>query len=349
MPDSAGRAAVAAARRASEQQRAGHAAEADAGGDPAGAQRRVYAASRPPAGLAGQPRQRARSARGAAVVGAAAKQRFAQRGQRPDGRRRAKGLGRLALAQNGQKLRLMDGWLVTQDEAGNYWYLLHGELTGSSFDMQQTHRLVTTLNALQERLKARYPAGAAAFARDRVLQRLRQPAGQTRCFDAGHRHPAWRFPAHRGGVPLTAPAAAERALDCHRRAGGYGGDAAALWRTAPDDAGDEHEHHRYFSRLHALLPDRTDGARRGAFPLAKPGQSTQCAAAGAADDRRRLPDYDAGPLPRDPPDGGICRRGAERLLPDGDFLASVAVPGFTGAPGSADGYYAALAGRVAAQ
>ena len=51
----------------------------------------------------------------------------------------------------------MDGWLVTQDEAGNYWYLLHGELTGSSFDMQQTHRLVTTLNALQETLKARFP------------------------------------------------------------------------------------------------------------------------------------------------------------------------------------------------
>lgn len=63
----------------------------------------------------------------------------------------------LALAQNSQKLRLMDGWLVTQDEAGNYWYLLHGELAGSSFDMQQTHRLVTTLNALQQTLKARYP------------------------------------------------------------------------------------------------------------------------------------------------------------------------------------------------
>ncbi len=51
----------------------------------------------------------------------------------------------------------MDGWLVTKDEAGNYWYLLHGELAGSSFDMQQTHRLVTTLNALQQTLKARYP------------------------------------------------------------------------------------------------------------------------------------------------------------------------------------------------
>lgn len=63
----------------------------------------------------------------------------------------------LALAQNSQKLRLMDGWLVTQDEAGNYWYLLHGELSGSSFDMQQTHQLVTTLNALQKTLKAHYP------------------------------------------------------------------------------------------------------------------------------------------------------------------------------------------------
>ena len=63
----------------------------------------------------------------------------------------------LALAQNSQKLRLMDGWLVTQDAAGNYWYLLHGELAGSSFDMQQTHQLVTTLHDLEEKLKGQYP------------------------------------------------------------------------------------------------------------------------------------------------------------------------------------------------
>lgn len=63
----------------------------------------------------------------------------------------------LALAQNGQKMRLMDGWLVTKDEAGNIWYLLHGELAGSSFDMQQTHRLITSLKALEVKLKARYP------------------------------------------------------------------------------------------------------------------------------------------------------------------------------------------------
>ncbi|POT55491.1 hypothetical protein C3432_20780 [Citrobacter amalonaticus] len=63
----------------------------------------------------------------------------------------------LAMAKNGQRLRLMDGWLVAQDEQGNDWYLLHGELAGSSFDMQQTHRLVTTLRALEGELKARYP------------------------------------------------------------------------------------------------------------------------------------------------------------------------------------------------
>ncbi|ELB8092016.1 MMPL family transporter [Escherichia coli] len=63
----------------------------------------------------------------------------------------------LAMAKNGQRLRLMDGWLVTQDPQGHYWYLLHGELAGSSFDMQQTHQLITTLNTLEKALKTRYP------------------------------------------------------------------------------------------------------------------------------------------------------------------------------------------------
>jgi predicted exporter len=63
----------------------------------------------------------------------------------------------LAMAKNGQRLRLMEGWLVAQDDQGNYWYLLHGELAGSSFDMQQTHQLVTTLGHLEAALKARYP------------------------------------------------------------------------------------------------------------------------------------------------------------------------------------------------
>jgi Predicted exporter len=63
----------------------------------------------------------------------------------------------LSLMQNSQRLRLMDGWLVTQDKNGNYWYLLHGELRGDSFDMQQTHRLVNELAASESTLKKRYP------------------------------------------------------------------------------------------------------------------------------------------------------------------------------------------------
>ncbi|WEF28390.1 MMPL family transporter [Klebsiella aerogenes] len=63
----------------------------------------------------------------------------------------------LAMAKSGQRMQLQDGWLVAKDAQGNLWYLLHGELAGSSFDMQQTHRLVTTLGKLEEQLKARYP------------------------------------------------------------------------------------------------------------------------------------------------------------------------------------------------
>lgn len=63
----------------------------------------------------------------------------------------------LAMAKDGQRLRLMDGWLVAQDAQGNQWYLLHGELSGSSFDMQRTHQLVATLGALESELKTRYP------------------------------------------------------------------------------------------------------------------------------------------------------------------------------------------------
>lgn len=70
----------------------------------------------------------------------------------------------LAMAKNGQRLRLMDGWLVTQDPQGNYWYLLHGELAGSSFDMQQTHQLITTLNTLEKDLKTRYPQASCSRA-----------------------------------------------------------------------------------------------------------------------------------------------------------------------------------------
>jgi predicted exporter len=47
---------------------------------------------------------------------------------------------------------------------------------------------------------------------------------------------------------------------------------AAFRRTSSDDAGHEHEHYRYLCRLHALLPDRTDGTRRARHTVAKPGK-----------------------------------------------------------------------------
>ncbi|MGR7139490.1 MMPL family transporter [Klebsiella aerogenes] len=63
----------------------------------------------------------------------------------------------LAMAKGGQRMQLQDGWLVTKDAQGNLWYLLHGELAGSSFDMQKTHRLVTTLGELEKQWKTQHP------------------------------------------------------------------------------------------------------------------------------------------------------------------------------------------------
>ncbi|MGL4860919.1 MAG: MMPL family transporter, partial [Enterobacteriaceae bacterium] len=63
----------------------------------------------------------------------------------------------LAQAQQGGRLRMLQNWLVTQDEQGNYWYLLHGELSGSSFDMHYIRQTVGLLSDLTQQLKARYP------------------------------------------------------------------------------------------------------------------------------------------------------------------------------------------------
>ncbi|MDX7987015.1 hypothetical protein FE392_06670 [Xenorhabdus sp. 12] len=63
----------------------------------------------------------------------------------------------LALQQTSSQLRLHNGWLIAKDNAGRNWYLLHGELKSSSFDMQQGHYAVTELNKLQQSLKKQFP------------------------------------------------------------------------------------------------------------------------------------------------------------------------------------------------
>ncbi|EQA1702381.1 MMPL family transporter [Cronobacter dublinensis] len=85
----------------------------------------------------------------------------------------------MALAQNASRLRLTQGWLTAQDDRGNYWYLLHGELAGSSFDMTRTHEMVVALNAAGQALKAQFPnaqvmSRGTAFYSDYASQQAKQ-------------------------------------------------------------------------------------------------------------------------------------------------------------------------------
>ena len=80
--------------------------------------------------------------------------------------------------------------------------------------------------------------------------------------------------------------------------------------------------------------------------MAKPRQSASCVAAGATYYRGGLSDYDAGPLSGDSPDGALRGGRPERLVSDGNFLASMVVSQVTGAPGSGNGTHATLACRL---
>ncbi|TNV21912.1 hypothetical protein FH968_03240 [Buttiauxella sp. B2] len=63
----------------------------------------------------------------------------------------------LALQQTASQMRLQNGWLVARDKQGRYWYLLHGEMKGDSFDMQQGREAVVQLRSLQQNLKQHFP------------------------------------------------------------------------------------------------------------------------------------------------------------------------------------------------
>ncbi|MCT4712813.1 MMPL family transporter [Enterobacteriaceae bacterium H11S18] len=63
----------------------------------------------------------------------------------------------LALQQSASQLRMIDGWLVARDKQGRYWYMLHGELKGSSFDMQRGREAVSKLRELEKHLQQQFP------------------------------------------------------------------------------------------------------------------------------------------------------------------------------------------------
>nr|WP_246236215.1 MMPL family transporter [Acerihabitans arboris] len=70
----------------------------------------------------------------------------------------------LALQQSTGRLTLDNGWLTGRDPQGANWYLIHGELASSSYDMQSSHRVVLRLAQLREQLAARWP-GARVLSR----------------------------------------------------------------------------------------------------------------------------------------------------------------------------------------
>ncbi|MEE4483274.1 MMPL family transporter [Serratia ficaria] len=63
----------------------------------------------------------------------------------------------LAQQRNGGGLNLADGWLVARDAQGRSWYLLHAELSASSYDVNSARRTVDKLTTLQRQLQQRWP------------------------------------------------------------------------------------------------------------------------------------------------------------------------------------------------
>ncbi|VEJ57137.1 MMPL family transporter [Pragia fontium] len=59
--------------------------------------------------------------------------------------------------QNSGPLRLNNGWLTSQDKQGRTWYLLHGELSASSYDIQSARQTVEKLQQLKQQLQQKWP------------------------------------------------------------------------------------------------------------------------------------------------------------------------------------------------
>ncbi|CNI20407.1 putative inner membrane protein [Yersinia aldovae] len=63
----------------------------------------------------------------------------------------------LAQQQNSGTLSLNKGWLVAKDSHGRQWYLIHGELRASSYDMASARNTVAELADLKQQVKRKWP------------------------------------------------------------------------------------------------------------------------------------------------------------------------------------------------
>lgn len=63
----------------------------------------------------------------------------------------------MAQQQSSGGMSLDQGWLMTRDPQGRSWYLLHGELNTSSYDITSAKHTVAELNAARHVFEARWP------------------------------------------------------------------------------------------------------------------------------------------------------------------------------------------------
>ena len=74
----------------------------------------------------------------------------------------------MAQQQNSAGMSLDDGWLVATDKQGRRWYLLHGELKASSYDITSGRQVVAALEAQKQAFEQQWP-GAKVLERGTVF------------------------------------------------------------------------------------------------------------------------------------------------------------------------------------
>lgn len=74
----------------------------------------------------------------------------------------------MAQQQNSAGMTLDQGWLMARDKQGRSWYLLHGELKASSYDITSAKHTVAVLSAAKEAFEARWP-GAKVLGRGTIF------------------------------------------------------------------------------------------------------------------------------------------------------------------------------------
>jgi len=74
----------------------------------------------------------------------------------------------MAQQQNSAGMTLDNGWLVARDAQGRRWYLLHGELKASSYDISSGRQVVAALDTTKQAFEQRWP-GAKVLERGTVF------------------------------------------------------------------------------------------------------------------------------------------------------------------------------------